>query len=224
MVAVRPHARLRRRVDDALALKGARKVAVDLGPAFGLDLPLQRGMDVEVAAQAQLAGDDLACDRPHPLADIVARDDEVLPVLADAAHDDMDVGVVGVPVLDGPPVEAGAEILFHPRHQLADEALEVAHLRRVLGRDDEAKMVPVVLAAGRELVAIKALAFRAEQHALLAVAGDAIALQIAEVGRERGAAAMLDHARQPGASGARAGAWRAGWRPGPGRRSSGPAR
>ena len=151
--------------------------------------------DFKVGARAEFLGDDLARLRPHPFADIVARDDEVLPVLADAPHYDVDVGIVGVPVLDGPPVQAGAEILFHAGHQLAGETLEVAHLLGILGRDDEPEMMPVVLAAGGELVAVEAVCVGAEQHAPLAVAGDAIALQVVEMSRERGAAAMPDHAR-----------------------------
>ena len=195
MVAVRPDAGFGRHVDHAVAQHSPRQVAVDLGPAFGIDLPIQRLPDFEVGARAEFLGDDLARLRPHPLADIVARDDEVLPVFGDAAHDDVDVRVVGVPMLDRPPVQAGAEILFHPRHQLAGKALEVAHLLGVLGRDDEPEMMAVVLAARRKLVAVEAVRLRAEQHALFAVARDAIALQIIEMGSERGAAAMPDDAR-----------------------------
>ena len=58
----------------------------------------------------------------HPLLDVVAGDDEILAVVGAAAHDDVDVGIVGVPVIDADPIELGAEILLHLAHQLAGEA------------------------------------------------------------------------------------------------------
>ena len=59
----------------------------------------------------------------------------------------MDVRIIGVPVIDADPVELRAEVLLHLPHQVAGEGLEVCHLDRVLRRDDEAEMVPVVLGA-----------------------------------------------------------------------------
>ena len=74
----------------------------------------------------------------------------------------MDMGVVGVPVLDPAPVETGAEIPFHLRHQFPRESLEVAHLPGVFGRDDKAEMVPVILAARGKLAAVEFLALSPE--------------------------------------------------------------
>jgi hypothetical protein len=81
----------------------------------------------------------------HALLDVVARDHEVLAVIADAAHDQMDVGMLGVPVIDRDPIEPRAEILFHLADKIACEGLEVRHLRGVVGRDDEAEMMAIVL-------------------------------------------------------------------------------
>lgn len=39
-------------------------------------------------------------------ADIVARDDEIGAGLVDATHREMDMGIIGVPVIDGDPVKA----------------------------------------------------------------------------------------------------------------------
>ena len=46
-------------------------------------------------------------------ADIVAGDHEVLPCLIDAAHQKMDMRIVGVPVVDGDPIEPGPQVGFH---------------------------------------------------------------------------------------------------------------
>src|SRR3546814_9463147 len=81
----------------------------------------------------------------HAFLDIVAGNDEVLAIVGPAARDDMDVGIVRVPVIDTDPIELGAEVLLHLPHQLEGEGLEVGHLWRVLGRDDEPEMMPVVL-------------------------------------------------------------------------------
>ncbi len=63
-------------------------------------------------------------------------------------------------MIDGDPIELGAEVLLHLADQLAGEALEVGHLRRVLGRDDEAEMMAVILAPLGEGLGIGILGLR----------------------------------------------------------------
>ena len=46
------------------------------------------------------------------LADVGAADAEVLAVVGAAAHEDVDVGTIGVPVIDRDPIELRAEIAF----------------------------------------------------------------------------------------------------------------
>jgi hypothetical protein len=53
------------------------------------------------------------------VADIVAGNDEIAAVVPLAPHDDMDVRVVRIPVIDIDPIELGAEILLGLRHQVA---------------------------------------------------------------------------------------------------------
>jgi hypothetical protein len=141
------------RVDDAGA-GVADKLPVELGPALGLDLPLEIAADVEIGARPEFLRDEIARAGAHAFLDVVAGDDEVLAVVAHAAHDEMDVGIVGVPVIDADPIELRAEILsiWPIRSRVKD--LEVGHLHGVLGRDDEAEMMPVVLAALGEGAAI----------------------------------------------------------------------
>lgn len=52
------------------------------------------------------------------MADIVAGDDQIGPGLIHAAHDQMHMRIVGVPVRDGSPVQARAKIGFHLLHQI----------------------------------------------------------------------------------------------------------
>ena len=93
----------------------------------------------------------------------------------------MDVRVVRVPVIDGDPLEPRAEVPFHVGHELAREGLEVADLGRVLGRDDEAEMMPVVLAALRERALISLVSRSIEHPRRLAVSRDTFALEIGDV-------------------------------------------
>ncbi len=119
------------------------------------------------------------------MADVVAGDDEVAPGVIDAAQDDMAVRVVGVPVVDRDPVELRAEVRFHAGHQVARVALEVADLGRVLGRDDEPELVPVAFDARLERLRVGDVPRRGVGLARLAFAGDAVALDVAEVGAGR---------------------------------------
>ena len=50
-----------------------------------------------------------------------------------------------VEVVDRDPVELRIEVLLHLPHQVADEGLEVGEPGAVLGRDDEAELVRVLL-------------------------------------------------------------------------------
>jgi len=108
----------------------------------------------------------------------------------------MDMRVFRVPVIDGHPIDLSAEILLHLSDEVAGEGFEVRHFQRVVGRDDEAEMVAVVLAALGEGASIRLFLSRPEQPRLLAVAGHPVAAQIIEMRAERrGARGMPDHTR-----------------------------
>ena len=57
------------------------------------------------------------------------------------------MGVVGVPMIDGDPVQFGSEIPRDAGHQLTREGAEIAELASILRRNDEPEMMPVILAA-----------------------------------------------------------------------------
>jgi hypothetical protein len=94
---------------------------------------------------------------------------------------------------DADPVELGAEIALHPADEVACESLEVGHLGGILGRDDQAEMMPVVEAASREGHGVGAVLGGAERAALLAVPRDAVALE----GRRRGPTAAPERKARP---------------------------
>ncbi|MFN5616837.1 MAG: hypothetical protein ACK45V_14305, partial [Brevundimonas sp.] len=83
-------------------------------------------------------------------------------------------------MIDRDPIEPGAEVGFHLAREVAREGAQVRQLGGVLGRDDEAEMVAVVLRARGETSVIGAVAVGIEHHGLLTVARDAVALEIRE--------------------------------------------
>ena len=92
-----------------------------------LDLALDRLADVVIGAWAEFLGDEVARPVAHPFLDVIARDDEVLAVVTDAPHDQMDMGMLGVPMGDADPFEPRVQILLHLADQIAGEGLEVRH-------------------------------------------------------------------------------------------------
>ena len=80
----------------------------------------------------------------HTLGDVVAGDDEVLSGVVLAAQDDVYVRVVGVPVIDRYPLQSGAQVGFHARHQVPGVGAQVVELFGILGRDNEAELVPIL--------------------------------------------------------------------------------
>ena len=67
---------------------------------------------------------------------------------------------------------------FHLLREIARERPEVGHLAGILGRDDEAEMVSVVLAPVREGEIVGAIGAGVEHDALFAIPADALTLEI----------------------------------------------
>ena len=90
--------------------------------------------------------------------------------------------MLGVPVIYRDPIELRAEIALGLGHQFAGERLQIRKLGRVVGRDDEAKVVAVAVASVREGMGVRGIHLRVEQAASFAVTGRAVTAEIAEMG------------------------------------------
>jgi len=121
-----------REVDDAGAIAVAGDLPIEIGPAFRLDLTSEVTTDLLLGAGPQFLGDEVLRAGAHAFLDVVAGDYEVLAVVGTSPQDDVDMGIVGVPMIDADPIELGAEVLFHLPHQVAGVCREVGHLRCVL--------------------------------------------------------------------------------------------
>ena len=97
----------------------------------------------------------------------------------------MDVRIVSVPVIDCDPVEPGPDIALHLRREVAGERLEVGQFGCVLRRDDEAEVMPIVMAAPRKGRGIGPVLCGAEHVRFLAATGDTATLEVGNVGCQR---------------------------------------
>jgi hypothetical protein len=133
----------------------------------------------------QLQGDPLGGAVAKTPADVGAADHQVLAVVCPPADEDMDMGIVGIPVVDGDPIELGAEISFGVGHQLAGEGPQVLQLAGILWRHDETKMVPVIRAALGEGPIVGHIGAGIEHPGVGAIVGDAVALEIGDMPGQR---------------------------------------
>lgn len=72
MIFIGPGALVGRHVDDASVAAIANELAVELGPAFGVDLALKAAADVEIGARPKFLGDEITRSIAHPFLDVVA--------------------------------------------------------------------------------------------------------------------------------------------------------
>ena len=110
----------RAQVQDAATLIGSgAQGTIETGPALGTDLGLERSADLLLGPRPEFQFDERLGATAEAARDVVARDHQVTAILGPPAHQDVDVGVVGVPVIDRDPVEAAAQILLGLAHQVA---------------------------------------------------------------------------------------------------------
>jgi hypothetical protein len=147
-------------------------------PSFCRDFSLQRVANLMLRLRAEFDRDQFLGARAQTSADVVAGDYEVGALFVDAADEEMDMGVIRVPVIDGYPIEPRAEIGLHLFGKVAGESPEVGHVASIFGRDDDPKMMAVVLAPIRESRAIGTVAAGVKHLGPLPAPGHAIALQV----------------------------------------------
>ena len=157
--------------------------AIDPGEAILVELDRQLLLSFELADRPEFQGHQLARPLSDAMRNVVAVDDQVLAPFVASVDDDMDVGMAGVEMVDRHPVEPGAEILLDLGHQVAREASEIVERDPILGRDDEAETVAIVLATREEGITVGATLARRIELASLAIPRGAVALDVAQMRR-----------------------------------------
>jgi hypothetical protein len=116
--------------------------------------------------------------RSKSATDVAAADDEILPVIGASSDQDMYVGIISVPMIDGDPIESGAKVAFGVRHQFSRKRSQVRHLLRILRRNDESKVVAVIAASFTKVAFIGPVRVCVEHPGVCAIPGDPIPLEI----------------------------------------------
>jgi hypothetical protein len=114
-----------------------------------------------------------------------SRELQTTSVVCSVAHEDMDVWVVGLPVIDRDPFQLGPEVVLGVFHEFTREGANVRHLRGILRRDDEPEMMRVFCASLGERLPIRVVGGSIEEARVLAIVGHAFALEIGEMPGER---------------------------------------
>ena len=156
--------------------------AVETGEAFLGDLVGELAQALQIALGTKLHGDKSLRPGAYAMTDIAAGHDEVLAPVVAAANDNVRMGMAGIEMIDRDPIEFAVEVAFHLQHQVADERLEISEAGAVVGRDDEAELMRVGFRAVEEGNAIGIRARRVIELARFALARDAIALDVFEMG------------------------------------------
>jgi len=175
----------RPQIDDALISLLGNQHFVQPSQALSVHLVRELAGDFDLTLMSQFQRHQFARPVADAMGDIVARDVEDFAVIGDAPDDDMGMGMAGVVVIHGDPIEAGVQVLLHLPHEVAGEAAQIIHLAGVFRRDDESELVPVLPAPLDEGAAVRIVFQRRIGAALFAVAGDAIAFEIAQMGIRR---------------------------------------
>src|SRR5216684_2481881 len=181
--AVGDAARIGRRVPEVhetLAGLGDQR-PIDPGEAVLIDLGRELALLLDRGDRTAFERHQLACPLANAMGDVIAVDDQILVQLISAVDDDMDMGMAGIKMVHRDPIELRSQVSFDLAYEVAGEAREVAELRAVLRRDDDAKLVAVVLAAIEEGIAVGPVLRRRIQPAALAIARGAVALNITEM-------------------------------------------
>ena len=109
--------------------------AVELRELRALHHARAAGQDLVVRPEAEHPRGKLLAAIPDAPLDVARIDREGAAVIVSASNQEMDVGVVGVVVVDRDPLEPGAEVVLHLAHEGAGMEAEI-ELRPLLGRDD----------------------------------------------------------------------------------------
>lgn len=144
--------------------------------------PDREGYRDRFAAQAQGSPDGR---RAQTVADVVAGNDEVAAIVALAPHEDMDVRVVRIPMIDPNPIEPDAEIPHGLRHQVPCDAPRSKSCSASCGDTTSQKMMPVGFAAVGKGAMVRMIVLGIKHPTRSAVLRYAFPPHIGQAGAER---------------------------------------
>ena len=163
-------------IDDAIMARGlGRKGTIEPGPTVSVDLCAEAAANLEVISWSEFKGDKVTRTGAQSLADVVPRNDEVAPVVRDTTDNDVNVGIIGIPMFSTDPVELCSKVPFRLSHQVARKGFQVGKLRRVLRGHDKAEMMAIALTPLGECFVIGAVLLTVKYPPRSIVLRDALA-------------------------------------------------
>src|SRR5690606_6648433 len=117
------------------------------------------------------------------VSEIVSVDDKIIVQVILAPDDDMHMGMAGIVVIDRHPIEFRAKVGLDAAHQIAGVFGEVRKIGGIFGRNDEAELVAIILAAIKEGISISAIVGRRIKLAALTIVRGSVSLDVAQMGR-----------------------------------------
>src|SRR6266702_6245946 len=154
---------------------------IDAGEAILIDLGRELAPLLDFGDRTEFERHQFACPLANAMGDVIAIDDQILAQFVPAVDDDMNMTIAGIKMVHRHPIELRSQVTFEFALEVAGEAGQVSELRAVLRRDDDAKLVAIILAAIEEGVAVGPVLRRRIQPAALAIARGAVALNITQM-------------------------------------------
>src|SRR5450631_57220 len=160
----------------AVRLNMFAQKTVDHGESLGANFRLARQGIFELRPGPQLARDNFLGPPAHLVLDVSGVDSDVVTIDVDASDVDMDVGVIGVVMIDGGPDETPPEVVFDLVHQPAGEFFQV-ELIPIFGGNDESKLPLLTGQRGTKGIPIEPI-LRSVKTSRRAVSFDAVGFQL----------------------------------------------
>jgi len=164
-----------------VAIHPVDQATVDAGQSFLFDFGAELIGNLAIGPGPEIETDQFDRTLTKPVADIVASDDEILPLIVFASDDDMAVGMTRIVMVDRNPVEAGAEIAFHRLDKPAGERLQILIASAVFRGDDEPELMAVTRASIQEFLTIEPLGRTIIKIAGISLAAHTVTLEVEKV-------------------------------------------
>jgi hypothetical protein len=157
------------------------QTTIETGKPLLLDFHTEPSLDFVFAPGAEFKRNDLGSSLPKSVGDIFPGNHEIAGPVVNAAQHDMGVGMAGIEVIDGNPVQLRTEVIADLLHQPPNDRLEVLEPIAVFCRDDEAELMPISIAALEKILPVNAVIRGTIKLSGLAFPGNSISLYVMEV-------------------------------------------
>ena len=167
-------------VDEARFIRCALEDRIELGPAVGLHLTFENCAYFVFRLGPELQGCAFLRSSANAAADVIPAN-QIAAVVRLASHQNVQMRIVGIVVIDPNPVELVPRSRSMSATSSRAKSPEIGHFGSIIGTHNEPKMVSVILATLRKGPFIREIGLSGEHARRFAGPGYTIALEIANV-------------------------------------------